>query len=347
MSLLTYSGIATKIRAMESRLITEQQFREMASLEDVRSAADYLKQLPSYADIFSGLDDTMLHRSHIERLLTQSEYRDFAKLYRFSNLSQRRFLDLYFMNYEITIIKQVLHNIMGGKKQKMDLSDFQEFFDQHSSVNLIKLAQAENISEFIAGLEGSPYYAPIANLETQREMTLFDYETQLDFLYFKAMWKTKDKVLTKKERVVIGHCFGSRLDLLNIQWIYRSKKYYNLPAAEIYALLIPVKYKLRTEQIRRMADAVSLDDFFAVLKSTHYGKLPEADWNEPPELEALYHQILNRIYKGTGRRNPYSMAALDSYLYAKELELQKIIAIIEGIRYGLPSDKIIAMAEKQ
>ena len=49
MSLLTYSGITTKVRAMESRLFTEAQFREMAALEDVHSAADYLKQQPAYA----------------------------------------------------------------------------------------------------------------------------------------------------------------------------------------------------------------------------------------------------------------------------------------------------------
>ena len=67
MSLLTYSGITTKVRAMESRLFTEEQFREMAALEDVHSAADYLKQQPAYAGIFSGLDDSMLHRGNIER----------------------------------------------------------------------------------------------------------------------------------------------------------------------------------------------------------------------------------------------------------------------------------------
>ena len=79
MSLLTYSGITTKVRAMESRLFTEEQFREMAALEDVHSAADYLKQQPAYAGIFSGLDDSMLHRGNIERLLTLSLYRDFAQ----------------------------------------------------------------------------------------------------------------------------------------------------------------------------------------------------------------------------------------------------------------------------
>lgn len=347
MGLLTYSGIAAKVRAMESRLLTEEQFREMASLEDVRSAADYLKQQPAYETIFSGLDDTRLHRGYIEQLLAWSEYQDFTKLYRFSNLQQRRFLDLYFMNYEITIIKSVLRNVMGGRPRSIDLSGFQQFFDCHSSVDLVKLAEAKSLEELIAGLEGSSYYGPLTSFQEEREQTLFDYEFRLDLFYFQTMWKTKDKVLTREEQKVIGQCFGSRLDLLNIQWIYRSIKYYKLPAAKIYALLIPVKYKLRTEQIQHMAEASSPEGFFAALKNTYYGKLPEADWNEPPDVEALSHQVLNRIYSGTGRRHPYTMAVLDSYLYAKELEQRKIIAVIEGIRYGLDASEIIAMAKKQ
>lgn len=44
MGLLAYSGITTKVRAMESRLLTAEEFRQLAEQEDVRSAADYLKQ---------------------------------------------------------------------------------------------------------------------------------------------------------------------------------------------------------------------------------------------------------------------------------------------------------------
>lgn len=347
MGLLTYSGIATKIRAMESRLFSPRQFQEMAALEDVRSAADYLKQQPAYTAIFSGLDDTLLHRGHIEHLLAYSEYQDFARLYRFSSLSQRRFLDLYFMHYEITIIKQVLHNVLGGMRQPMDLSDFQAFFDQHSSIDLVKLAQARNADEFIAGLEGSAYYSLVQSLSAEKPLSLSGYEIRLDLLYFKTMWKVTDQVLGGKEREIIKHCFGCRLDLLNIQWIYRSIKYYRLPAADIYSLLIPVRYKLSADQIRMMAEADSLEVFFSVLNSTYYGRIPEDEWNQQPDLEKLYHQTLNQIYSNAGRRHPYTIAVLDSYLYAKELEIRKIIATIEGIRYGLPPDEIIAMAEKQ
>lgn len=347
MSLLTYSGITTKVKAMGSHLITDEQFREMASLEDVRSAADYLKQLPAYADLFADLDDTRLHRGYIEQLLTQSEYRDFTKLYRFANLSQRKFLDLYFMHYEITLIKGVLRHVIGHQATRLDLSMFQDFFDKHSSLDLAVLSQSENLSDFISHLSGSPYYELMTRLEESGQTAGFDYEMQLDLFYFKNLWKIKTKELTKQEQKILDQCFGCRLDLLNLQWIYRARRYYHLSPTDIYALLIPVNYKLRTAQVKQLVEATTTEEFYTVLKSTAYGTLSDADLNGQPDLEALYHQLLNRIYHNTSRKHPYSIAVLDSYLYFKEVEMQKIITTLEGIRYGLDPKEITALAAKQ
>lgn len=349
MSLLTYSGITTKVRAMESHLISDSQFREMATLENVRSAAEYLRQKPAYADIFTDLDDTKLHRGYIEQLLTLSKYRDFTKLYRFSNLSQRKFLDLSFMHYEIDIIKKCLRNVMSNQKITLDLSMFREFFERHSDIDLVNLAQAGSLQELIAGLEGSVYYNLLAGPGDHAEngiSTLFDYELKLDLLYFGTVWKAKDKLLGKKERKILGQCFGCHLDMLNVQWIYRSKKYYSLPTADIYALLIPIQYRLRAEQMKQMVEAATLDEFFAALKNTYYGSLSSSEVKEQPDLEALNEQIQNRIYHMVSRKNPYSIAILDSYLYFKELEKQKLITTIEGIRYGLSPGNIISLVIK-
>ena len=66
-----------------------------------------------------------------------------------------------------------------------------------------------------------------------------------------------------------------------------------------------------------------------------------------PDVELLYHQILNRIYNNTSRKYPYSIAVLDSYLYFKELEMQKIITTLAGIRYGLGANDINILVAKQ
>lgn len=348
MSLLSYSGITTKVRAMSSRLLSEKQFQEMASLEDVRSAADYLKKQPAYEEIFSGLDDTMLHRAYIERLLEQSEYRDFSKLYRFSNASQRKFLDLYFMHFEINMIKRILRNVMAHQQQVLDLTMFQEFFEKHSSADLVRLAQSADIQEFIANLDGSIYHKVLKDLfvSADHPLTLFDYEMRLDLLHISTMWKATGKTLSKQERKIITQGFGSRLDLLNIQWIYRSKKYYSIPAVDIYALLIPINYKLRQEHIIQLVEADDMASFFDALRRTYYGKFTDRDLSAVPDLEALYQQILEQIYSANSRRHPYTAAILDSYLYFKEQEMQKIITTIEGIRYGMNPNAILSMVIK-
>ena len=42
--LLSYSGLTTKIRAMQSHLLNDQNFREIVELESVPQAVSYLKQ---------------------------------------------------------------------------------------------------------------------------------------------------------------------------------------------------------------------------------------------------------------------------------------------------------------
>lgn len=42
-SLLNYSAVTAKVKAMKSRFLTEEQFKELAFLPDVPSAVEYLR----------------------------------------------------------------------------------------------------------------------------------------------------------------------------------------------------------------------------------------------------------------------------------------------------------------
>ena len=347
MGLLAYSGITTKVRAMESRLLKPEQFRELAEQEDVRSAADYLKEQPAYAEVFDGLDDTKLHRGYIEQILTQSEYQDFTRLYRFSSMKQRKFLDLYFKHYEVEVIKKLLRHMLGGREGQTDLSMFQGFFEKHSELDLETLCRAKNFSEFTEALEGTVYGKLLSQMQEKGQTGLFDCELKLDLFYFQLLWKLRNKLLSKTERKILDDCFGSRLDLLNIQWICRARSFYRLSQAEIYALLIPVHYRLRADKVKLLVEAEDDAKFFAVLRATPYGKQEELQTGQMPDIQLLSNQMLNRIYGRTGHRYPHSPAVLDSYLYRKELEMRKIVTALEGIRYGLPASEIMGLLAKQ
>lgn len=338
--LLAYSGITAKVKAMESQFLTADEFREMAALESVPEAVDFLKKKSSYEDLFSSLDEGVLHRAFIEKQLMQSQYRDFSKLYRFASMKQRRFLTLYFMHYEIAILKNCLRNVFSHTQTDLGLAVFQEFFERHSSIDLIRLSTSETLDEFLTNLKGSMYYEPLMQLENMEAPTLFDYEMCLDLHYYKFIWKAKDKYLSGKEQKSIASCFGQKMDLLNIQWIYRSKKYFNMSPADIYAMLIPVAYRLTKEQLAKMAECASPEEMAAIAQTTYYARFASMDELQNQNLEAIYDHLMNHIYAKTSRQEPYSVATLNSYLFFKELEVSRIITVMEGIRYSLGQSEI-------
>ena len=192
-SLISYSGISTKIRAMERWRISDAQFAQMAALESVPEAVRFLMKLPPYEAIFKGLEEKDLHRGIIEQQLNLSQYQDFAKLYKFADRKQRRFLELYFMHYEIGILKTCLRNVAGNREQQQDLSVFREFFDRHSRVCLENLEGCKSIGQFIENMKESPYYGVLAALQDKGRALLPACENAMDMLYFKSMWRAKDK----------------------------------------------------------------------------------------------------------------------------------------------------------
>ncbi len=345
--LLAYSGLTTKVRAMTGQLLTRDQYRAMAALESVPEAVEFLRAFPAYAGVFPDMDSEDLHRSTIERLLAGSLYRDYARLYRFSNINQRRFFKLYFMHFEVDIMKSCLRNAAAHQPVPVGLSRYEEFFRSHSKLDLAAIGTAATTDEFIDSLEGTVYYPLLARIRESGNGGHFDYEMALDLYYFNMTWKAIKKNIPKREQETILQGFGTKLDLLNLQWIYRTKRYYAIPGAEVKKLLIPIRYRLRSSQLEQLIAAESMEEYFSALSETWYGSQTEQPaLDEKPNLEILYDLILAHIHRTAAARNPYSIASLYSYLYFKEDELRKIVTVIEGIRYRLDAGEILDIIEK-
>lgn len=338
---LSYSGLATKIKAMQSRLLTREQFGELAGCSSVAEAVSYLKQHPGYRQDLEGLNDSSIHRGAVEQYLTQSIYRDFSKIYRFSNLKQRRFMDLYVIRYECAFIKRCLRTVYDENTVSVTDENGKWFFERYSSFDISLLNSASTIGELIECLKGSEYYEVLSRVHSgaREGITLFDYEMTLDLFYFQNTWKTMNKLFSGQEKQILLETYGAKIDMLNIQWIYRSRKYYSMTAADIYSIVIPVHYKLKKETITAMVEAETPEAMTEVIRSTYYGRQFKEE--EPAALERIYHSLLDAVHKTSLRKYPYSIACVNSYLYAKEHEVNRLTTTIEGIRYGLNHSEII------
>ena len=64
--------------------------------------------------------------------------------------------------------------------------------------------------------------------------------------------------------------------------------------AEVYALIVPIHYRLTREQVRQMAEAADENDLLAVVKNTKYGKY--LDGEEQLNLERCMEKMQEAVH---------------------------------------------------
>lgn len=341
-SLLKFSGIVTKVRAMQSHLLTHENFEEIAGLKSVTEVVTYLKQTHSYGTLFGQVDENTLHRGDVEKLLAQSLYDDYSRLYLFSGLEIRKFLKLYLKRYEVDLINYCARIVFNHYREPLDLNYKKAFFNRYSQISIDRLLTAGTMHELVEALADTEYYEPLRRLQEEPDATLFDYDLALDLYYFSAIWKEKKKVLKKNDLEVFTRDSGSKIDLLNLQWIYRAKKYYHMKPADIYSMIIPIHYHLKPELLKELVEADSPEEFLAGIRRTYYVR--KYDLDDTHTIETLYKDCLNHLYMTERRRSPYSISAVNTYLFLKEEEIQKLTTTLECIRYGLTPQETLEYA---
>lgn len=342
-NLLAYSGIVTKLRAMEARLLTDEDFIQLSAFHTVPEVVQYLKDHSSYALQLNQLDDQHLHRGSIEKILILGLYHEYSKIYSFCNMEQRRFMKLFVKHYEIDLIKYCFRSVLNKQANLHELAYKKIFFDKYSSLSIDLLATSQTIDELIENLKDTEYFRPLCGFKNIPSITLFDYDLALDQYYFSILWKDRKKLLKKKELEIYTRDFGSQIDLLNLQWIYRAKKYYHMTSAEIFSLLIPVQYKLSTNLMKELVEAPDEEALKALLQKTVYAKyIACTDSGETHSAEQIYQKCMYHLLTQDRRKNPYTIASINTYLFLKEEELKRLTTAIECIRYSLTPEEILS-----
>ena len=56
----------------------------------------------------------------------------------------------------------------------------------------------------------------------------------------------------------------------------------------------------------------------------------------------MYAECLQHLYTVDRRRNPYSIATINTYLFLKEEEIKKLTTVMECVRYSLSPSETLA-----
>lgn len=334
-----YSAIAAKLKAASAGRLTRADYGELLSKSTVNEIYSYLLTT-GYRDVLSELSGKQIHRTEIEKALRHEMIREYGRVYSFMDIDGQRVLEFWFMQREIEFLKRGLRHLYN--KESNDWvegeDEFEEFFEKHTEIDCGLVKNASTLDKLIEACADTPYAGVLKRSQTLGA-DYFMMAMMLDRYYYTSAWRAKEKYLSGKDKKLFEEIFGMEIDINNIIWIYRSKKYFDLSPDVIAAWILPVHHRLSTQTLIQLAQG-SWEDVIKITKGTVYKELFDGidEGYFPEENE-------RRIYCGKARRifrqNPESLAAVFAYFDLKEIEIFNITTVIESIRYGRDKQTIM------
>ncbi len=334
-SVFTYSAVITKLRAMSAGLLTRSDYELLIVKPRVADVVSWLKQHSGYSAVLSEVNEGTVHRGALERIFYQALIRDAEKISKMLGPKETQMLWVFLERNEIDFLKRILRLILSHDPAREEL--FSLLPSYKMGLDPTACLQAQSLLDLVESLRGSGYDKVLAPYTLTPQESTFEMENALDEYYFDKLKDGAKKYLSKGDLQNTLDFISAEIDVHNILWAYRYKKYYSFGKEDVLNHLLPNRYKLRKEALNKIADA-DIRDFGKVVAGTRYGALfasgTDLEWDRSVS-DYLYQMYVKRL-----RTNGYNFTTVIAYFYRKEMDISNIITIVEGVRYSLEPSKI-------
>lgn len=338
LNLFEYSALSTKVRASFGRLLDAEDYLNIIEMGSISELTSYLKNNTYYRDILSNVDENLVHRGHLENIIKTDIMKEYEKFLKFTNGNARRFLKSTYKKYETESLK-IIFRRLETVGNVMSAEGYLLFLKGSSDVDFHKLIKSTDSREFIENLRGTEYYdalRPFTGINIK--INLFNLEMVLDLHYFKFLYKRMKKYLQGRDYLPLADSFGIKTDVLNMLWIYRCKKYYDIKDDIIRNYILPFNSGIKKETLSQLIEAESIEEFLDIADKTKYSEIFKREIDG--FFEVNFADYMYNVHMRLFRKYPLTVSSAVDYIHMKEYELSNIISVIEGIRYQLPPEKI-------
>lgn len=323
---LKYPNLIAKLKGMNAKNLNNKDFEELLKQNNIVSINSILKA-KSYH--LKNLDDNS-SREEIENELDNILIDDIEKIEKYLSNKDKEILFNCVVDYEIKIFMDILKKIKYGKIEQNKIDNINKWTSKIFN-KLQGIARVNNINEIKIYSKKTAFENIINSfLDTNNieESNLFLLEMQLDKFYFENLFNNLN---TESSRKLIG----TKIDLENIIWIYRMKKYYNMPEEEIKKYIIEVDYNLKC-----LNELIAIDDYKQIIEFLKKTKYKEIFETENENLEILIRKYMYNQYKKKFRQAKYDISTIISYLGMDKNQIENIINIVGGVEYKIDKQKI-------
>ena len=336
-----YCAVSAKLKAMYAKFLKSEDYEQLLSKKSVGEICAYLKAHPAYSEVLENISERDVHRGQMELLMSGEVFDEYLRLYEFLDSSKREILKFWFIRREILFLIKEMRYIFTHESRNEDQISrdrFEAFFETHTKIDRELMLNATCLADCIEACKNTPYAEPLRRAE-KLGSDFFSVSMILEMFYYNSIWHTIGRRLDKTQAELFKKALGTKIDALNILWIYRGKKYFSFEDEIIFTYLIPIRYRLTEDKMKELVRADKPETFVSIVLGTKYAMLFEGiDKGIFPEEN--FNKLLRKIDKTMFVSHPQSLIAVYTYLDLKELELNNIKTIIEGVRYGKTADSI-------
>lgn len=331
-----YRAINTKLHGKRRTLLSPKEWEKVTEFKAVPQVIDFLKKRESYKKIVADYKIEDLHRADLEIILDRYIVKEIETMLHYFSGSYKEFFKTFLMEYEINDLQLILRTI--ARKENME--NIEQLFvhsEKYGLANYNKLLSCKSVGQFIEALKGTVYYDALKTI-TQDDLTKreFHMEMKLYILFYKRLLEKADQ-LSSNDKVIAKKVIGTKADLINIQWIFRATKYYDITPEEIIIYCLPSENKLTYQKLKTLSYSKNIDEFKNLVeKYLSYELFSQED-------DVFLERTIDKyIYDYVVRNNNdgENIFASLAYIYILNIEIKDLVALIEGIRYTLPENEL-------
>lgn len=342
MCAMATGAVASKAKAMYGRRLTDKDYDELVRKRSVAEIAGYLKSNTLYSSTLRDIHELTIHRGQLEQLLHRNLFERAMKLFHYAG---KKNMDFYQFNLQHIEIDEILSRIRMINNQNFDqaVTDMPLYLDRYTKLDLVALTKARTYDDLLALCEKTFLYKTLVSCKPAKGEAI-DYtkcENELEKAYYEHVFHIIQKTFRGKRKQKLIDIFGTKVELSNITKIYRYKKFFQPPVEVIRDSLIPVKCRLSDQVIENMLMAPTAEQVLKILESSPYQFY--VDDEEFVFIEYYGEKIKYNLAHRFMHFSNDAPIVFYSYYQLAELEIENLINIIEGVRYGVSADEIEKM----
>lgn len=331
---ISYEAINTKIKSKKGHILKKEDWEQILGFTKVEQFTDFLKNKAEIKKAFQDVEHNDIHRDSLETILGIYKTIEIEQILHYCSGPYKEFLITMLMESEIADISLILRKISRGE----DIKGIEQRFvhsENYTKLDYTKLLSSRSVVEFTENLRGSPYYHGLKTLTNEDAIKReFHIEMKLQVVLYKNLMKKAEK-LNDKDMETVKEIVGFKIDLENIQWIYRAISFYNISPEEMLIYSLEGGKKITYSRLKSLCYVKTKEEFKILVKDYVNFDLFKGVSDSTTDIGVDYN--MNYFLKNN---QYYNIGSVISYIYKLGIIIDDLTCIVEGIKYKMPKEQL-------